>query len=133
VWQVLAYWLQFGNAGWDLLFSAGVVEALIWVMVVLVAWTILPVPVVAVIAVLLLVTHTVLAQMLPAHPYTVNSVIWQQARLKHLHGLTTMVSALWPLLALVALILQSRYYQSKTFTAIVQNNSDDIIDNGENN
>jgi hypothetical protein len=49
---------------------------------------------------------------LPAHPYTTSADLWQQGRLIHLYGLTSVVSALWPILALAALVLQSRYRDS---------------------
>jgi hypothetical protein len=100
--------LQYGWGEWRLLANAGVLDAIVFIGAVFLAWALLPSPWVAVGAVLSLAVHTALAQMLPAHPYTNSSELWQQGRLIHLFGLTGVVSALWPLLALAALVLQSR-------------------------
>jgi VanZ family protein len=109
LWQLLVYTLQYGWGEWRLLASDGVMDAL-WVMLaVFVACAVLPAPWVVVGAVVSLALHTALAQMLPAHPYSATAVFWQQGRLAHVYGLTGMVSALWPILALAALVLQSRY------------------------
>jgi VanZ family protein len=113
LWQVLAYTVQFGFDGWVLLFNAAVMDALIWLLLAAAALAILPSPTALVLAVLLLAVHIALAQMLPAHPYVNNSELWQQARLKHLHGLTNLISGLWPILALLALMWQSRYKRYK--------------------
>jgi VanZ family protein len=107
-WQALAYSLQYGWGEWRLLANAGVLDAVVFIGAVFLAWALLPSPWVAVGAVLSLAVHTALAQMLPAHPYTNSAELWQQGRLIHLFGLTGVVSALWPLLALAALVLQSR-------------------------
>jgi VanZ family protein len=108
-WQALAYALQYGWGEWRLLANAGVIDALVFVAAVYVAWALLPAPWVVVGAVTSLALHTALAQMLPAHPYTASPGLWQQGRLIHLYGVTSVVSALWPILALAALVLQSRY------------------------
>ncbi len=112
IWQILSYWIQYGWGEWRLLASDGLIDAA-WVMVGLfVAYAVLPSPWVVVGAVVSLALHTALAQMLPAHPYIANAALWQQGRLAHVHGLTGLVSALWPILALAALVLQSRYLNS---------------------
>jgi hypothetical protein len=109
IWQILSYWIQYGWGEWRLLASDGVIDAA-WVMVGLfVAYAVLPTPWVVVGAVVSLALHTALAQMLPAHPYIATAALWQQGRLAHVYGLTGLVSALWPILALAALVLQSRY------------------------
>jgi glycopeptide antibiotics resistance protein len=112
IWQAAAYGVQYGWGEWRLLANAGVMSALIFIALVYVAWALLPTPWVAVGAVMSLALHTALAQMLPPHPYTASSELWQQGRLIHLYGLTSVVSALWPILALAALVLQSRYLDS---------------------
>jgi VanZ family protein len=109
LWQALAYWMLFGWGEWRLLLSEGVLDSLWFVAAAYVAWTVLPSHWVVVGAVLSLALHTALAQMLPPHPYTVSSPIWLQMRWVHLQGLTGAVSALWPIFALAALVLQSRY------------------------
>ncbi len=109
LWQTLAYWALFGWGEWRLLGSAGVIDASWFVVAAFIAWALLPAPWVVVGAVVSLALHTALAQMLPPHPYTVSSVLWLQLRWVHLQGLTGAVSALWPILALAALVLQSRY------------------------
>jgi VanZ family protein len=112
LWQMLSYWVQYGWGEWRLLASDGVIDAA-WVMVgVFVAYAVLPAPWVVVGAVVSLALHTALAQMLPAHPYIASAALWQQGRLAHVYGLTGLVSALWPILALAALVLQSRYLNS---------------------
>jgi glycopeptide antibiotics resistance protein len=112
MWQALAYALQYGWGEWRLLANAGVISALGFIAAVYLAWALLPRTWVAVGAVMSLALHTALAQMLPAHPYTTSADLWQQGRLIHLYGLTSVVSALWPILALAALVLQSRYRDS---------------------
>jgi VanZ family protein len=109
-WQMLAYCLHYGWGEWRLLFSAGVLDAAPSVAAAWLLWTLLPRPWVGFGAVMGLALHIALAQMLPSHPYTaVATAAWQQERLVHLRGLTTVISALWPMLALAALVLQSRY------------------------
>ncbi len=108
-WQALAYSLQYGWGEWRLLANAGVLDAMGFIAAVYLAWALLPTPWVVVGAVTSLALHTALAQMLPPHPYTSSAELWQQGRLIHLYGLTSVVSALWPILALAALVLQSRY------------------------
>ncbi len=107
-WQTLVYALQLGQAGWDALFSAVVVESLSIIAGLAVVWVLLPSAAVWVLAVLLLAVHIALAQMLPAHPYASSSELWQQARLTHLLGLGNLISALWPILALLAVMLQAK-------------------------
>lgn len=111
-WQAGAYSFQYGWGEWRLLANDGVLDALSYVAVLYVAWALLPAPWVVVGAVLALAVHTAMAQMLPAHPYAISPSLWQQSRLIHLYGLTGMVSALWPILALAALVLQSKFRQT---------------------
>jgi glycopeptide antibiotics resistance protein len=112
LWQAIAYNLQYGWGEWRLLANTGFINAIIYIALAYVAWALLPAPWVAVGAVLSLAVHTALAQILPPHPYTSSAELWQQGRLIHLYGLTTVVSALWPIMALAALVLQSRYFDS---------------------
>jgi VanZ family protein len=107
-WQIIVYTLQFGAQGWETLFSTAVLESLSLVLGLLLAWAVLPSTTVLVLTVLLLAVHIALAQMLPAHPYMISSPVWQQARLKHLHGLSNLMSAVWPILALLAVMLQAK-------------------------
>ncbi len=113
LWQIAAYAMQYGWGEWRLLANEGVLAGVAFIALVYVAWALLPAPWVVVGAVMSLALHTALAQMLPPHPYTASSELWQQGRLTHLFGLTSVVSALWPILALAALVLQSRYLDSK--------------------
>jgi VanZ family protein len=115
VWQVLVYILQFGADGWGLLFSEATIEGLMWVLGLSLVWAALPSRLVLVCTVLLLLAHIILAQLLPAHPYMSSSDLWRQARLKHLHGLTNLVSALWPILALLSVSLHIRQLWLKKY------------------
>jgi hypothetical protein len=116
-WQASAYLIQYGPGQWHLLTSDGVMTASVPVLLVCLALAVLPSPVVWVLCVAALALHTALAQVLPAHPYTTSAALWQQGRFIHLYGLTAVVSALWPVLALTALILQSRYIERRSDTA----------------
>jgi VanZ family protein len=107
-WQILVYTLQFDAKGWDLLFSQAIVDSLIWLLGLSLLLAVLPTRIILVCTVVLLCTHIILAQLLPVHPYMSSSDLWRQARLKHLHGLTNLVSALWPILALSAVFLYLR-------------------------
>jgi glycopeptide antibiotics resistance protein len=109
VWQILSHGVQYGWGEWRFLVSEGVLNAA-WVMVgVCAAWMLLPAHWVTVGAVMALALHTALAQMLPPHPYSTSAALWQQGRWVHVYGLTGVISALWPILALAALVLQSRH------------------------
>lgn len=99
-------WAQYGWGEWRLLASAGAMDAMPPVLLMLLAWTVLPVHWVAVATVLALALQLALAQMLPSHPYTSSAPLWQSARLVHLYSLSGLLSAVWPLLALTALVLQ---------------------------
>ncbi len=112
LWQLLAFWIQYGWGEWRLLASAGVLNAAWVLMGVALAWVVLPSQWVMVGAVMALALHTALAQMLPTHPYSMPAALWQQGRLVHAYGLTGAISALWPIMALAALVLQSRYKDS---------------------
>ena len=111
-WQTFSYSLQYGLDEWQLWANEGVMGAMGFIALAYAAWSLLPAPWVAVGAVMSLALHTALAQMLPQHPYIVNPELWQQGRLIHLYALTSLVSAVWPILALAALVLQSRYFES---------------------
>jgi glycopeptide antibiotics resistance protein len=112
VWQIMVYGLQYGWGEWRLLASDGMVGAAGFVAIIYLAWALLPTIWVVVGCVTSLSLHIALAQMLPIHPYGANAELWQQGRLIHLYGLTSVVSALWPILALTALVLQSKYRDS---------------------
>jgi VanZ family protein len=118
VWQILVYVLQFGADGWNLLFSEATIEGLMWVLGLSLVWAALPSRLVLVCTVLLLLAHIILAQLLPAHPYMSSSDLWRQARLKHLHGLTNLVSALWPILALFSVSLHIRQLWLKKYGSV---------------
>lgn len=108
IWQLLVYVLQFDTKGWRLLFSPATIEGLWWILGLSLIWAILPLRWIIVCSILLLFAHIILAQLLPAHPYMSSSDLWRQARLKHLHGLTNLLSALWPILALLTVLLYIR-------------------------
>jgi hypothetical protein len=62
----------------------------------------------AVLTVASLGAYLLVVQMLPAHPYASVASVWQSGQFTHLFGLTALVSAVWPVLALIALVLQLR-------------------------
>lgn len=113
-WQASAYVMQYGPAQWSLLLSTGVMNAAVPVLMVVLVLALSPSPMAWVCCVAALALHTALAQVLPTHPYTTTSPMWQQGRFIHLYGLTAVVSACWPVLALVALMLQSRYVERRS-------------------
>ena len=112
-WQALAYVVQYGPGQWNLLLSLGVIHAMWPVAAVWLLLTITPSVFAPVLGVGALALHVALAQMLPIHPYVASAPLWQQGKFIHLYGLTQIVSALWPVLALGALVLQSRYRHNK--------------------
>jgi glycopeptide antibiotics resistance protein len=113
VWQAVVYGIQYGWGEWRLLANDGMIDAARFIVVVYLAWALLPTPWVVVGSVTSLALHMALAQMLPMHPYGANVELWQEGRLIHLYGLTSLVSAVWPVLALAALVLQSKYRESR--------------------
>ena len=117
LWQVGAYTAQYGPGQWRGLMSWGVIDAMLPLACAWLLLVVMPSFVILVLAVALLALHCALAQILPPHPYMSSAVLWQQGRFIHLYGLTHLVSALWPILALAALVLQSRYrhYATQAF------------------
>jgi VanZ family protein len=109
VWQGVAYAIEFGPAVSFALWGSGVWVAC-WIAAMLaLVLAILPTLPAAALTVAALGAYLTAVQWLPPHPYMTSASLWQYGKFTHLYGLTAMVSALWPVLALVALILQLRY------------------------
>lgn len=112
-WQGVAYAIAFGPSVSFALWGSGVWSAC-WVAAICAfVLAMLPTLPAAALTVAALGAYITTAQWLPAHPYTTSASVWQYGKFTHLYGLTAMVSALWPALALVALVLQLRYLGRK--------------------
>lgn len=109
-WQGMAYLIQYGPQASLGLWGSGVWTAC-WIAAASAGvLALLPSAPAAALTVAALGAYLTTVQWLPAHPYTTSSALWQYGRFTHLFGLTAAVSALWPALALAALVLQVRYF-----------------------
>lgn len=108
-WQSAAYALQYGPEASLALWSAGVWTACWIAAASALVLAFLPTAPAAALTVAALGAYFTTVQFLPPHPYATVAALWQSGKFTHLFGLTAAVSALWPALALLALVLQVRY------------------------